>query len=84
MAISWEKQWVVENSEVKGRKMMKEQTKLMLRAFNGECDAAVAKVKFNNATNLENRIDRSCDQLNKLGRTNTASITRKTTASISA
>lgn len=74
-AVNWEKQWVVEGSEAQGRKMMGEQTKLMLRAFNGECDAAVAKVKYNNANNLENRITRSWEQVNKLGRTNCAQLT---------
>lgn len=74
-AVIWEKQWTVEGSEAKGRKMMAEQTKLMLRAFNGECDAAVAKVKYNNATTLETRITKSCEQINKLGKTNSASIT---------
>ncbi len=74
-AVFWEKQWLVEGSDAKGRKMMSEQTKLMLRAFNGECDAAVSKVKYNNANNLENRIQRSFEQINKLGKTNAASIT---------
>jgi hypothetical protein len=55
--------------------MMGEQIKLMLRAFNGECDAAVAKVKYNNATTLESRIQRSCEQINKLGKTNSANVT---------
>ena len=41
----------------------------MLRAFNGECDAAVGKVRFNNAVSLENRIRRSFEQINKLGET---------------
>jgi hypothetical protein len=55
--------------------MMAEQTKLMLRAFNGECDAAIAKVKYSNAASMENRIHRSCEQINKLGKTKSASIT---------
>ncbi len=74
-AVKWEKQWIVEGSDAKGRKMMGEQTKLMLRAFNGECDAAVVKVKYDNANSLENRIRRSWEQINKLGKTNCAEIT---------
>lgn len=74
-AIDWEKTWTVEGSEAQGRRMMQEQGKLMLRAFNGECDAAVAKVKYNNATTLESRIRKAWEQINKLGKTNTASIT---------
>ena len=47
--------------------MVKEHAKLMLRAFNGECDAAVGKVKYNNVNNFESRIDRSLKAINKLG-----------------
>jgi hypothetical protein len=36
---------MVDGSAAKGRQMVKEHSKLMLRAFNGECDAAIAKVK---------------------------------------
>ena len=61
--------WVVEGSEAKGRKMAQEQIKLMLRAFNGECDAAVAKVKIGNIESLEKRIRKAFDDLNKLGDT---------------
>src|SRR5262249_48393685 len=44
-------EWTVDGSAAKGRKMVKEHAKLMLRAFNGECDAAIAKVKYNNVNN---------------------------------
>lgn len=60
--------WHVEGSRSKGQKMIKEQAKLMLRAFNGESDAAISKVKYNNVNNLEARITRSFDALNKLGK----------------
>ena len=39
----------------------------MLRAFNGECDAAVAKVAWNNASKMEERILKACEAINKLG-----------------
>ncbi len=39
----------------------------MLRAFNGECDAAIAKVRYNNVDNLEKRLNRSFEMINKLG-----------------
>lgn len=55
--------------------MIDEQAKLMLRAFNGECDAAIAKVKFDNVVTLELRITKSCDDLNKFGRSKHVSIT---------
>jgi Domain of unknown function (DUF4041)/T5orf172 domain len=66
--------WVVEGSEAKGKKMMDDYSKLMLRAFNGECDAAVSKVRYNNITTMEKRIQRSFDALNKLGKVNKCEI----------
>ena len=59
--------WTVDGSATKGRKMVQEHTKLMLRAFNGECDAATAKVKYDNVQNLQLRIEKSFEALNKLG-----------------
>ena len=40
---------------------------LMLRAFNGECDAAVAKVRYNNYEQLKNRVEKAFATINKLG-----------------
>lgn len=40
---------------------------LMLRAFNGECDAAVAKVRYNNYQQLKHRIEKAFTTINKLG-----------------
>jgi hypothetical protein len=47
----------------------------MLRAFNGECDAAISKVRWNNISNMEARIEKAFEALNKLGSTNQISIT---------
>ena len=44
--------------------MIKKQVKIMLRAFNGECDAAVARVTWNNATRMIERIRKSCEVIN--------------------
>jgi predicted nuclease with TOPRIM domain len=60
-------EWTVNGSAKDGRKMICEQTKLMLRAFNGESDAAIAKIKYNNAESLENRIKSALAAINKLG-----------------
>jgi hypothetical protein len=59
--------WSVDGSAAKGKKMIGEHAKLMLRAFNGECDAAIAKVKFSNVTSMENRLKKSFEAINKLG-----------------
>lgn len=55
--------------------MIKQYTKLMLRAFNGECDAAVANVSWNNVVKMEARVQKAFDTLNALGRTMQMSIT---------
>lgn len=60
-------QWHVEGSAKKGQKMVREHLKLMLRAFNGECDAAIARVKYNNVKAMENRLERAFTAVNKLG-----------------
>src|SRR5262249_42156910 len=62
-------EWTVEGSKSEGKKMVNQQIKLMLRAFNGESDAAVSKVRYNNMVSLENRIRRSFEQIDKLGET---------------
>ncbi len=60
-------EWTVDGDRRAGQKMVDKQIKLMLRAFNGECDAAVGKVRYNNVVSLENRIQKAYDQINKLG-----------------
>ncbi|MCB9762835.1 MAG: DUF4041 domain-containing protein [Alphaproteobacteria bacterium] len=67
-------EWTVDGSKAKGRTMTNRQLKLMLRAFNGECDAAIAKVKFNNAVALTERVRRSFEAINKLGESNKCSL----------
>lgn len=59
--------WTVNNNLAEGKRMIKKQVKIMLRAFNGECDAAVAKVSWNNATRMIERIQKSFDAMNSLG-----------------
>ncbi|EPY2285865.1 DUF4041 domain-containing protein [Clostridium sporogenes] len=41
-------------------------SKLVLRAFNNECDAALSKINSNNITNIRKRIESSFNQINKL------------------
>jgi len=47
--------------------MVRLNQKLLLRAFNGECDAAIANVTWNNATKMEERLQKSFDAINRLG-----------------
>lgn len=59
--------WTVEGSEAKGRAVVKVYKKLMLRAFNGECDVLIAKVKWNNVNQMKERMQKLFDAINKLG-----------------
>lgn len=59
--------WTVNGSTSKGRVMINKQKKLMLRAFNGECNSFIAGVKWNNETRMEERILKSTEMINKLG-----------------
>lgn len=68
-------EWTVSGSKKEGQKMIKQSSKLMLRAFNGECDAAIAKVNWNNVSNMEARIEKAYEAINKLGSTNKIFIT---------
>lgn len=60
-------QWTVEGSEAKGRAVVKVYKKLMLRAFNGESDVLIAKVKWNNINQMKERMQKIFDAINKLG-----------------
>lgn len=59
--------WTIDGSEAKGKASTKRFIKLMLRAFNGECDALIAKVKWNNVGQMHERIKKSFEAINKLG-----------------
>ncbi|MGI5874975.1 MAG: DUF4041 domain-containing protein [Bacillota bacterium] len=59
--------WQVNGSSAKGRKMVKDTQKLLLRAFNAECDDAIEHVRFNNIEACEKRINSSAAAISKLG-----------------
>lgn len=66
-AAIYSKNWSVNNSAAEGRRMIKKQVKIMLRAFNGECDAAVARVNWNNVSRMIERIQKAFEAINALG-----------------
>lgn len=55
------------DSVSQGRSMIKKILKLMLRAFNGECDSYIARVNYKNVAAMEKRIETSHEQINRLG-----------------
>lgn len=68
-AVNGGQNWTVNDSKREGMKMINRQKKLMLRAFNGECDSFIANAKWNNVTRLKERIRKSFDVINKMGDT---------------
>lgn len=60
------KEWIVEGDKKKGTEMIARNTKLALRAFNSECDTAVLKVKWNNVSKMEERIEKAYEEINKM------------------
>lgn len=64
-ACAFNENWTVNGSKSKGSVMTNQQIKLVLRAFNSECDSAISKVKFNNIDSIEKRMINSFIQINK-------------------
>lgn len=74
-AVSGSADWQVNGSVVRGRKMIKDMQKLLLRAFNSECDEIINKVKYNNYDSSVKKMERSFNTIAKLGVTMAISIT---------
>jgi hypothetical protein len=55
----------VEGSKAKGATMINRQTRLTMRAFNNECEAAIANVRWNNVVAMEKRILSAASAINK-------------------
>ncbi|AUX78891.1 DUF4041 domain-containing protein [Sinorhizobium fredii] len=67
--------WTVEGSTAKGQTMTNRNIKLTLRAFNNECEAAIANCRWSNVNAMEKRIATAFTQINKLNESNHVSIT---------
>ena len=56
--------WTVDGSRSKGQTMANRQTRLTMRAFNNECEAAIANTRWNNVVAMEKRILNAAKQIN--------------------
>jgi|688.fasta_scaffold178465_3 hypothetical protein len=74
-ALNSSQTWTIGGSEKKGEQLTKRISKLMLRAFQGESDTVIAKVKYGNVETYAEKIRRAKDAINKLGDTWGLSIT---------
>lgn len=59
--------WTVNGSVAKGRKMVADTLKLLLRAFNSECEYVTWRVKYNNFDSCLKRIENARATIQKLG-----------------
>lgn len=66
-AASGDSGWTVNDSAAKGKKMIADMKKLLLRAFNAECDDVIEHVTYSNIERSEKRITASRDAISKLG-----------------
>ena len=65
-AVICNEKWTIQGSVSEGTKFTNKAIKLTLRAFNGECDSTITKVKWNNYNTMKERIIKSYDLINKL------------------
>ena len=56
--------WTVDGSKSKGQTMLNRQIRLTMRAFNNECEAAIANTRWNNVNAMERRILRAAKAIN--------------------
>lgn len=73
-AITCTTQWTVDGDKTKGKVMTDKGIRLVARAFNNECEAAIANTRWNNAERMLQRIQKAFDAINKLSETNAISI----------
>lgn len=69
--------WTVNGSAAQGRKMVRETTKLLMNAFNSECDEIIRKTKFSNIQKSVESIQKIAERISKLGTTMEISIPAK-------
>lgn len=65
-ALRTEAVFSIETDKAGGKKIAKNLEKLILRAFNGECDATIDKVTFSNLDAITARITKAYQDLNEL------------------
>lgn len=68
--------WLVHGSAAKGETMASRGIKLTARAFNNECDAAIANTRWNNAARIEQRIVKAFESINAMNKSLNIEITK--------
>jgi hypothetical protein len=76
-ALSFSDNWQLDGSKSKGRAMNNDNMKMVIRAFNNECDVIIAKTKYNNIEKIKERINKVAKQIDKLNQRNKIFINQK-------
>ena len=74
-ALTYSNNWTLDGSSKKGQAMNNDNMKMVLRAFNNECDSIIEKVKFNNLDKIQTQIEKAASAIDKLNQRNKISIT---------
>ena len=69
--------FTMDGSASKGQKVVKSYQKIILRAYNNECDSLISKVRWNNFEQIKERMLKSREVLNKQGETFSIRITNE-------
>lgn len=69
-AMNYSDNWQLDGSKSKGRAMNNDNMKMVMRAFNYECDSIIDKVKYNNIDKIRDQIYKSANAINKLNSRN--------------
>lgn len=70
-------EWAVHGSKAKGATMANRGIRLSARAFNNECDAAIANTSWNNAARIEQRIIKAFEAINSTNQSLDIKITQE-------
>lgn len=73
-ALNFSDNWTLDGSKAKGKALNNDNMKMVLKAFNFECDTLISKVKYNNIEKIENQIRKSASSINKLNERNKITI----------
>jgi len=67
MAVTGNMNFIYNNSKAQGNKMVRDMQKLLLRAFNSECDEIIRNVKYTNYDMSLRKLTTSSEAISKLG-----------------
>lgn len=76
-AVTGNMSWTVNGDAKAGKKMVKDDIKMVLRAFNNECTVIVGKVRFGNLEKAHKQVVKLVERIEKLNTTHDIKISKK-------